>query len=80
MCFSSKREKIDRMVLKFFCKIGENTAFLQFSSGIFCKFSKILRRPGGSAPRTPYEAGPSTLNPPEIFSCVRHWEDGIENV
>ena len=38
------------------------------SSGIFCKISKILRRPGGSAPRTPYEAGPPTLNPPpEIF-------------
>ena len=27
LCFSSKRAKIWRMVLKFFCKIGENTTF-----------------------------------------------------
>ena len=42
--------------------------FLQFSSGIFCKISKILRRPGGSAPRTHYEAAPPALNnPPNFF-------------
>ena len=40
--------------------------FCNFLQEFFCKFSKILRSPGGSAP------GPPTLNPPWNFSCVRH--------
>ena len=38
---------------------------MQFSIRIFCKLSKILRRPGGS-PRTPYETG-HNLEPPKFF-------------
>ena len=64
--FVQTRENL-RMALKFLCQIGENTAFLLLSSGFFCKFSKFLRRPWGSAPRTPYEAGPPILNLPRNF-------------
>ena len=35
------------------------------------KFSKVVRRPGGSAPRTPYEADPLKMSPPEPKSCRR---------
>ena len=43
--------------------------FAIFLRNFFCKFSKILRRPGGSAPWTTYEAGPPTLKlpPPRKF-------------
>ena len=43
----------------------------KLSKDIFCKFPKILRRPRGSAPRTPYEAGHNLE--PSKFSCVRQF-------
>ena len=55
------------MVLKFFCKIGENTTVLQFSSGFFSKISNILRHPGGSAPGPPTRPDPLFRTPRIIF-------------
>ena len=58
--------------IEFFCKIGENAAFLQFSWRIFLLIFENSPASRGPRPRTPYEAGPPTLNP-RNFSCVRHW-------
>ena len=64
MCFLSKRAKIERMVLNIFEKYAKIRHFLQFSEDFFCKFSKVVRRSGGSALRTPYEADPFKMSPP----------------
>ena len=61
------------MVLKIFCKIGENTAFLQFSSGIFLQIFENSPASGGLRPSDPLRGRTPYLEPPEIFSCVRHW-------
>ena len=46
--------------------------FLQFSEEIFCKFSKILRRPGASAPGPPTKPTPlKVFPPPEILAATQ---------
>ena len=70
--FVQTRENFTRG-FEILCKIGENTAFLQFSSGTFCKFSKILWPTGGIAPRTHYEAGPRTSSPPNCESGLHQF-------
>ena len=52
--------------------------FCNFHKKYFCKFSKILLRPKGSAPG-PHTRPAITLNPWK-FSCVRHWLPGQQNL
>ena len=61
-------------IFKVFSKFPKQLCFSSKREEIFCKFSRILWRPGGYAPRPHYEAG-HNLEPPEIFSCVRHCGD-----
>ena len=78
LCFSSKRAKnLTSGFESFLQNRWKYSVFCNFLRDFFCKFSKIFRRPGGSAPRTPY-----LESPPEIFSCVRHclYGENIGNV
>ena len=65
--FVQTRENLPRGFELFWQNRRKYSIFGNFLQEFFCKFSKILPRPGSSAP------GPPTLNPPptEIFSCVR---------
>ena len=65
--FVQTRENLTRGFVISLQNRRKYSIFCNFLQEFFCKFSKILRRPGGSAPRTPYEAGSPTLTPPKFF-------------
>ena len=65
MFFVRTREHLSQG-LKFLCKIGKILHFCNFLKELFCKFSKILQRPGGSAPGPPTRPA-IPLNPRNFF-------------
>ena len=65
------------MVLKFLCKIGENTAVFAIFFGNCLQIFETFPASGGLRPPDPLRGRTPYLQPPEIFSCVRHCADVV---
>ena len=67
LCFSCKRAKIKRMVLKFFCKIGENTTFFAIFLRNFLQIFENSPASGGLRLPDPLRGWTPYLEPPRNF-------------
>ena len=74
--FRHNSQKIHAMFVNCFEKYDKKSIICYFLKKFFENFRKILRRPGGSAPRTPYEADHLKCSPLEQKSWRRRclWE------
>ena len=62
--FRPNARKLNAWFLKIFEKYAKLIIFFVIFRRLFCKFAKVVLRPVGSAPRTPYGADPLKMIPP----------------